>query len=126
MIVFLTWFARTNLALALVVITWLAFTSSPPSYTVEIWDKASHFLAFFVLAGLADQSLMMRPLGNLSWLLCYGLFIEVGQWLLGYRFFELNDLVADLTGVLVYGALRTYTNRLPLLRLLHPIETKND
>ena len=79
MIRFLTISFRLNLGLALLIITWLAFTSSPPSYTVEFWDKASHFAAFFVLAFLADQSRLTRPSVNLAWLAAYGLFIEVGQ-----------------------------------------------
>ena len=51
-------------------------------------------------------------------LIGYGLFIEAGQYLLGYRFFESADLIADGTGIAIYLLFRDTIPSLPMLDML--------
>jgi len=107
---------RALFTLALLIITWLAFAPESPEVATVVWDKGNHLLAFFVLGFLADFSFLNRSWLNWLGLACYGIAIECIQWILGYRFFELNDIAADLSGLLIYLVIRPYSNRTRLLR----------
>lgn len=66
-------------------------------------DKTAHFIAF---AGLGFLWFLCtkNKIYTFICLLLFGVFIEVGQYLLPesfYRFFELYDIFADLFGVLI-------------------------
>jgi len=76
-------------------------------------DKLWHLLTFAVLAFLADAGWPDKGFVPLKYLpLCaYGIGIEILQNYIPNRQFGLDDLVADGTGLLLYGALA-----LPLLR----------
>lgn len=86
--------------LACVVITALAL--SPVELVQNIfnwWDKAQHALAFFVLACLGLFA-YPKPYWRVSFgLLAFGLVIEFLQYLTGWRFAELSDVLADVIGI---------------------------
>ena len=107
---------RVVFCLALLVITWLALTPSPPAATAMMWDKGNHIFAFVVLAFLADYSFPRLRWINWLGLTCYGIAIECLQWSLDYRYFELNDVGADIVGIVLYLALCTLNKRIQFLR----------
>ncbi|MCB1646685.1 MAG: VanZ family protein [Pseudomonadales bacterium] len=109
--------ARSYFVLALALISWLAFTSDTSAPVFMFWDKLNHAVAFFALAGLIDYA--WRGYGwKWLFLIGYGLFIEAGQYLLGYRFFESADLIADGTGIAIYLLFRDTIPSLPMLDML--------
>jgi VanZ family protein len=63
------------------------------------WDKAQHASAFLVLTCLGSFAYPKWPWRIFLGLLGFGILIEVMQYFTGYRFAELNDFLADLTGV---------------------------
>ena len=101
-------FARGALVLCLSTILWLALSPNPPVLTS--YDKISHVLAFFVLAGLLDYASVniARFKGKVLPLLAFGLLIEVLQYWVGYRYFEWGDFIADGFGVAGYAVSRRY------------------
>jgi VanZ family protein len=86
-------------------ISYLAFIPSSGGINIPHIDKLFHFLAFFILMTFLDLS-TTRPLSvHLNLVLCLFLFalgIEVVQYNLPYRSAELFDLLADLSGMVVY------------------------
>ena len=68
-------------------------------------DKVAHFAAFFVLSFLFLLAYRFSNpiLTSLLFLSLFGLGIEVIQYFLPYRSFNLFDFVADILGVL-FGA----------------------
>ena len=68
-------------------------------------DKVNHVGAFFVLSLLTDYSYLARSalLQKGAALLGFGLLIEGLQYWVGYRYFEVSDLVADGGGIVLYG-----------------------
>lgn len=111
-------FFRLLLALALIVISYLAFTPQNTPIVADLNDKLSHILAFAVLAFLADFSWPQSPwsLTKAVPLLGYGLFIEAVQSFLPHRIFSMWDLVADALGLLVYPLLLPLLLRSALLK----------
>ena len=79
-------------------IDFLAFTPKSPAITENSWDKANHFLAFFVLYILLYLSYEFKIFKNLALLLAFGVQIELVQALLPNRSFSLLDIVADMIG----------------------------
>ena len=105
----LLWAARLALAGALFITFWMAF--SPPGHGPPLlpWDKAEHFLAFFVLAGLAIVAL---PGVSPAWLAlalsATGALIELIQGLpFVHRDCDVWDWVADTIAVLSVMAVVT-------------------
>tara|TARA_R110002072_G_scaffold7773_5_gene41566 strand:+ start:42202 stop:42477 length:276 start_codon:yes stop_codon:yes gene_type:complete len=82
------------------------------------WDKANHGLAFFVLAGLGFFSVLNREWAIWFFLATYGVGIEVCQSYLGYRYFELGDMLANCVGISIFVLCRPLLLRWPLLRNL--------
>ncbi|MET0070993.1 MAG: VanZ family protein [Candidatus Thiodiazotropha sp.] len=111
---------RLLLAIALVVISYLAFTPQESPVAADINDKIAHILAFVVLAFLLDFSWPQSPwrLHKAIPLLGYGLFIEAVQSLLPNRVFSLWDFGADIVGVLIYPLLLPLLMRSGVLRNL--------
>jgi VanZ family protein len=93
------------LAIALVVISYLAFTPLEIPVVSSLNDKFSHIAAFLCLALLVDFSWPHTPWNYIKFLplMGYGLFIETVQGFLPHRFFSLLDLAADALGLLAYG-----------------------
>jgi VanZ family protein len=93
------------LFLAVISITYLAFKHKPLESNYEGGDKIHHLLAFFVLAFLLEGSfdLWARHFWlKVTILLSYGLFIEFVQWFIPSREFSLLDILADLSGAIIY------------------------
>ena len=71
------------------------------------WDKAQHALAFAVLSMLGFAAFPAR-LGLVALgILFYGVAIELAQLAIGWRFGEWQDVLADITGVMVAWGLRS-------------------
>lgn len=69
------------------------------------WDKAQHVFAFFCLSNLGLLG-YQKAVGRLAiGLLLYGGFIEILQWLTGWRSGELADWIANGVGVFIGSAL---------------------
>ena len=83
---------------ALLAIDILAFTPKSPAIIENSWDKANHFLAFFVLYILLYRGYEFKILKNLALLLAFGVQIELVQAFLPNRSFSLLDIVADMIG----------------------------
>ena len=102
-------FARFVLVVCVATILWLALSPNPPNPAgLFDLDKVNHVVAFFVLSLLADYSYLARSALVLKGvaLLGFGLLIEGLQYWVGYRYFEIADLVADGGGILLYGLVR--------------------
>ena len=80
-------------------IDFLAFTPKSPTIIENSWDKANHFLAFFILYTLLYLGYHFKILKNLALLLAFGVQIELVQAFLPNRSFSLLDIVADMIGV---------------------------
>jgi VanZ family protein len=91
---------------ALTVVIWGELTPSPPALTVDVWDKALHFTAYFGLAAMAtiavraDRRALWWGLG----LVMLGGLLEIVQGLTG-RDADIWDEVANSIGVLAGLAL---------------------
>jgi glycopeptide antibiotics resistance protein len=109
---------RVALGLVLLIITWLAVTPSTPIVAGLMWDKGNHVFAFLVLAFLTDFS--FPRLGWINWLglTGYGIALECLQWSLDYRYFELNDVFADILGIALYVTVSPLNKRIQFLREL--------
>ncbi len=108
------WQIRLVYRLALLVsvlgISYLAFGPSAHAVGTSS-DKLDHFLAFLLLAWLAERSYPGPRTESVRWvfLLGFALLIEGVQALLPSRDPSLLDLVADISGVLAHGfAFRLY------------------
>ena len=111
------WFYRTLLVVLFIVISYLAFTPLKFPIIELIWDKLNHFAAFYALAFATDFSFPDRGYGatKILPLLGYGLMIEIIQYHLPYRQFELLDVLADAVGLSIYAASLPLVRRLPVL-----------
>ena len=70
------------------------------------WDKAQHALAFAVLSLLGFAAFPVRMGGMPLGMVLYGVAIELAQLAVGWRFGEWQDVLADITGVMVAWGLR--------------------
>jgi VanZ family protein len=105
----LLWSARAALAVALAITLWFAFKPPSPGPPLLPWDKAEHFLAFFVLTGLSIASF---PRLALAWIALaqsgLGAAIELIQALpFVHRDASVWDWVADTVAVLAVLAVVT-------------------
>ena len=65
-------------------------------------DKLLHIIAFLYLAIISILSKFeIDKIYLFILLIFYGLLIEIAQTFLPYRYFEINDLLADLIGVTI-------------------------
>ena len=106
------------LSAALVVITYLATAKLNHPVVTSMNDKVSHFLAFYVLALLADFSFPKKGFGffKIVPLLVYGIGIEVIQYHLPFRMFSLFDVAADTIGLIIYWGSLPVLRSIPMLR----------
>ena len=105
---------RLMLLVSLVYISYLAFAPVAPSVN----DKGGHMAAFLVLSGLLDFSFPDSRFGarKIAALIGYGLLIEVVQYHLPHRTFELADVAADTGGIALYLLVTPLLRRLPYTR----------
>ena len=97
---------RLLLGLALVIATWLALTPKPVALPdIALADKWAHLLTYVVLAFLVDASWPEQDFGWRKWtfLLGYGVLIEMIQSQIPNRFFSLGDIAANAAGFAVYA-----------------------
>lgn len=106
--------------MALVVISYLAFTPLDTPVVAEFNDKLSHIVAFFALAFLVDFSWPRSKWNPVKYLplFGYGLFIEVVQAFMPHRVFSTWDLLADILGLLIYPLVLPLLLRIPRLQQL--------
>jgi VanZ family protein len=84
-------------------IVWLSLTPSPPSVGVAFSDKLGHFAAYGALMfwfALLYAHARARALYALAFV-AMGVGLEIIQGALGYRTYELLDMAANTTGVLL-------------------------
>lgn len=87
--------------ICLLAILVLALMKTPPPELDTGWDKSNHLLAFGVLVCLGRQAFPGRALALSIGLFAYGVSIEGLQALTDYRSADVQDLVADMLGVLL-------------------------
>ena len=93
---------RAYLLICTVAIEFLATTTMHIEVVESIWDKANHFIAFFVLYILLSFAFKnLRTLIKSIILVALGLQIEIVQSFIDGRYFSLMDVVADSTGILI-------------------------
>ncbi len=103
------------MCISLVIITYLATTALEFTVVSSSYDKINHFLAFLVLALLADFSFPNSRFNTdkIFLLIAYGISLEIIQYFLPHRMFSLLDIAADGLGLLAYGLLIPFIRRLP-------------
>ena len=70
--------------------------------SIPYLDKLIHFLAFFILSvGTLYAFRVTQIFQCILFIVCYGIFIEVIQYFIPYRSFEILDIIADIIGALV-------------------------
>mgnify|MGYP005859179957 CR=1 FL=1 len=85
---------------ALLVILYLATTTLEIKPLQNSWDKANHFLAFFVLYVLLYYShFKLSTVSCFLLLFAFGVQIEIIQYFIPKREFSLLDVVADGIGL---------------------------
>jgi len=83
-------------------IVWLSLIPAPPRLDVEQGDKIEHVAAYATLMFWFCQLYARRPARlayGVAWI-AMGVAIEFAQRAVGYRSFEVFDMVADALGVL--------------------------
>jgi VanZ family protein len=95
-------FFKLYLLLCLLAIEFLATTKIHIEAVESIWDKANHFIAFFVLYVLLSFAYKKLNIITKSLLLlAFGLQIEIVQELIGRSAFSGLDILADSVGILI-------------------------
>ena len=85
---------------SLLAIEYLATTTLEIKSLQNSWDKANHFLAFFVLYVLLYYShFELSKVSCFLLLLAFGVQIEIIQYFIPGREFSLFDVVADSLGL---------------------------
>ena len=88
--------------ICLVAIEYLATTSSSIPVIEHTWDKANHFIAFFVLYILFSGGFnIFTLLGKVSLLFLFAFQIELMQYFIPNRNFSLWDIFADCVGIIL-------------------------
>jgi len=99
---------RRLFVIALIGVTVLAVVPEEAAVVTSGWDKANHFIAFFVLLALLDRA---YPAGRfvvfkIAALLGYGILLEIVQSLVAGRDASLLDVGADMVGLAAYALVR--------------------
>jgi VanZ family protein len=83
------------------------------------WDKAGHFMAFYVIAAVSLIAFPKVRRGDMALgIVAFAILTEVGQWFVG-RDFELGDIAANVLGMVAalapsyFERLRFYARRAP-------------
>lgn len=111
--------AKVLLVVSVSFILYEAVVSHPINPHVEGGDKILHFLAFYVLAMLADFSFPDSRFGitKMAMLMGFGMLIEYEQSFIPWRRSDLMDLVADAAGMFAYLLTIPILLHIPLLKL---------
>jgi VanZ family protein len=100
---------RVLFLILLIIIEYLATTTREMILVESIWDKANHFMAFFVLYvifSMAYENISL--LKKVLLLILFGWQIEIVQSFIPGRFYSLYDIVADTIGILI-GVIACYS-----------------
>lgn len=96
----------------IIAIEYLATTSRHFEVVEKSWDKANHFLAFFILFLLLSFAYPKFKLTYKSiLLLLFGLQIESVQHFLPFREFSFFDIFADGVGLGIGGFIYPYVKK---------------
>ena len=97
-------------------IVWLSVTPKPPDIGIEHGDKLGHFGAYSAATFWFCQLYSRRPtrIAYAAGFIAMGVALEFVQRWLGYRSFEVLDMLADAVGVLLALAAASATP--PLLK----------
>jgi len=100
--------------LLMLVIYYLAFTSAQYQIQTTFSDKVNHAFAFFVLAFVQHIAYPQSSLAkSFTFLLLYGISIEIVQSFLPYRDGSVLDLITDTVSIAIYLWLcRPYISRI--------------
>ncbi len=106
----------------IVVVSWQAFSVVPLGNAISLSHFSKHALAMSLLCALLHYALLVS--GNLTEhamririfiaILAYGIFVELVHAFLPWRSAEVIDIVADLTGILLYLVLAAIAQRMGL------------
>jgi len=92
----------TLFVIAIITIEYLATsTTTKLPYVENVWDKAKHTFAFFVLFILAFNGFKIKAKLLMLLLLFYGLQIEIVQYFIPKREFSFFDIFADGVGIVL-------------------------
>jgi VanZ family protein len=95
---------RVAFAIAAVWTAWASLIPVDALPDVSIWDKLAHALTYALLMWLLLPSLAPpSTVAAGSWVMLYGVAIEVAQALSGYRQGDWQDALANLAGILFAG-----------------------
>jgi len=73
-----------------------------PPQLIDWWDKAQHAIAFFVLSCLGFIAYYSKPKQIIVVaLLLLGIAIEIAQNWLGWRYGDIADVLANLSGIAI-------------------------
>jgi len=88
-------------------VIWMSVTPSPPKVDFEQSDKAGHLLAYGLVMFWFAQLYAARAarIGYAALFVLMGVGLEFVQAQLGYRTYEVFDMLANSAGVLVGWAL---------------------
>ncbi len=75
---------------------------------VKSSDKYRHILAFVTLAFLFDLSYFIPDMVKFALLALYGIVIELVQWALPYRDFDMEDLLFNILSVALFYIFTRY------------------
>jgi VanZ family protein len=91
---------RITLILLLIAIAYLSLT---PSTSISVGnDKVGHFIAYGTLmvnVGLVTLPKIIRFRRGIIFAVCYGMFMEIGQYFVPGRTFSMYDMLANVLGV---------------------------
>ena len=88
--------------ICLIAIEFLATTTIHIEVVESVWDKANHFVAFFVLyilISLAYKKFSIKV--KVTWLLLFAVQIEIVQYFIPKRCFSTLDVFADAIGIVL-------------------------
>lgn len=106
------------------IVFYMAISSDGLSlFDTQYADKINHFMAFFTLSLLLNRSSSKYDarIRNVTALLLFGIFIEIVQSFLPYREASINDVLADLGGILCFQAALSSYRYLKTLLIPEPI-----
>ena len=95
-------------------IVWLSVTPSPPTVDFAESDKLGHFIAYGVLMFWFSMLYLKRAsrIAYAAGFIAMGIGLEFVQGWLGYRTYEVLDMVANAIGVLLGMALALAMSRI--------------
>ncbi len=95
------------LLLMLIFVAWVSLTPVYEPKPMLINDKLAHFLAYAMLAVTSDHAYATTrySLKKVAMLFTFGVFIEIAQHFIPGREFSLLDMLANFSGLMLYGLL---------------------